>query len=527
MPCFCGSKEKPVKSSKEKPKKVKKGKHDTEELPTHVTIAETGAVPASDNLGKTPRSPRNVDSDDTKARISFSEVKDVVVAGEKTTTKSRSTSIAKSEETPTATEPKPARKSKKSKHVDTPDNEKEKEEATTPAVTDSPQKSPEDATKLKSPRSATTTPRKTPHSVHLPLESIFTSTSQPSSAPSSARASVVSSRPLISPRRRVSAMSRAGMESLGRSGSISMHEWSKLQADAKKEATHEKERIVKRKVTLAANINAQLSTLRENHEASMRTSREFKLDDLDDLALDGDEVALAKFKPEEYDEQAVEDAILEQKIMEHLENDVEQAKVAINAIADNSESLDLDDLNALDDALDIDVIDFDGDEEDEQAVLAEHCEQLDSPRSHHSQHSKQPAKSMEHESKNAGSDDETADHLDSTSERKKKKKKSSSRKKLQASASDSQGDSQDEKPSKHRRQTSRGSSQRKKDKGMSTPRTNTSTFDDPSMTEETHTEEPQTSDLELSKSATTPRRGSHKRSQISGEFVMPVVEPVA
>lgn len=507
MPCWCGSKEKPVKEGKEKRQKPKKVKHEEEELQeAHVTISEPDLAVAPQEEVKPARSKRKSEKKHAETASETVTAVDGPVEGQESATKVGSLSQAKIGESGATLSSKPSWKSGA-----TPTEVK---------VNVMEVKESEEASVHIDSRSASSTPRQQPRSIALSLSSIV-NTSQPSSAPSSARHGQIESKPLLLTPRRGAAMSRAGLESVGRSGSISMHEWTKLQADAKKEANSEKERIVERKVTLAADLTKQLSTLKEQHDASMRVSREFNLDDLDDLALDGDEVALAMFKPEEYDEEALEDVILEKKIVKHLEMDVQQAKDAIEQFADNSESLDLDDLHALDNALDIEVLDFD---DDNEVTVAAHTENHLQPSS---SSSKLKTKSADDESKHAGSDDEAILQSQPSETQQSRKRSSSAKKRKASNASVAHHEVIEEHRVKTPRKESRGDGKKKKERRPSTPRTNT--FDDPSVTEETHTEEPQNSDTELSRSATTPRRGSHKRRNMSdAEFsVSAAVEPVS
>jgi hypothetical protein len=133
-----------------------------------------------------------------------------------------------------------------------------------------------------------------------------------------------------------------------------MNDWSKIQNQTDSAMAVERKRIFERKKTLAANVEASLTALKQQEEAAKRQSTELGLDDLDDLELEGDEVALAKFKEEDFDEEVMEEKLFEKHIVAHLEEDVQETKRALQALNDNSSSMDLDDLEDLDGALNLD-----------------------------------------------------------------------------------------------------------------------------------------------------------------------------
>lgn len=139
-----------------------------------------------------------------------------------------------------------------------------------------------------------------------------------------------------------------------RTNSISQRDWNKIQHETDTAMATERTRILERKQTLAANVEASLTALRKLEEDAKRQSQELDLNALDDMELDDAEVELAKFKEEDFDEEAMEEKILEQHIVAHLEQDVQETKRAIEAMNDNDSSMDLNDLDNLSDALDLD-----------------------------------------------------------------------------------------------------------------------------------------------------------------------------
>ena len=359
MPCLCGAKEKPVKSDKEKLKKVKRRKPDVnEDGNQRVTILSAAGAPVIADVVSTPRSARNSSEDHGERRVSFSDSKNSTIGHEKSEKRGRARSLSKSEEGVVALDPKSARgnvavgASPKDPRLLLPVvvhvvEEREELETAKPLV----------VVPVES-HSASSSPRQSDVSLRLPLKSLLSGKTPVKLSPSSERMTAFDVRSLgspVSPGHRGSAFSRSGLASVGRAGSISMDEWSRLQADAKKEAVEEKERIMERKATLMADMTAALDSLKKEEEQMKRLSMVLDLNALDELALDGDELALATFKPEEYNEEdALEDVILEQKLVHHLEQDVQDAKEAITAMAADEDSLDLDDLNDLDKELDID-----------------------------------------------------------------------------------------------------------------------------------------------------------------------------
>jgi hypothetical protein len=161
----------------------------------------------------------------------------------------------------------------------------------------------------------------------------------------------------LSARNRTSTFTRSSIASRGRTGSITMQEWSKIQQETESAVAGQRQRICERKATLAADMQVTLNALKKQEEEMNRHSTELDLDALDDLELSDDEVALAKFKEEDFNEDALEEKLLEQNIVAHLEQDVLKTKKAIDAMQDTDGSLDLDDLDNLDnlDDLELDV----------------------------------------------------------------------------------------------------------------------------------------------------------------------------
>lgn len=145
--------------------------------------------------------------------------------------------------------------------------------------------------------------------------------------------------------------------SLGRerSSSISHSEWIKIQTKADSIVSAQRHRITERQSTLRSAASSVALAAQKEAELMKKKDHVATLDDLDDLedALDTEVASIASFRPEDYNEQALEQAVLEQAIKEHMEEDIMETKRVLEAMQDDQTDLNLNDLEGLDAELDL------------------------------------------------------------------------------------------------------------------------------------------------------------------------------
>lgn len=145
------------------------------------------------------------------------------------------------------------------------------------------------------------------------------------------------------------------MRSLGRqrSSTMSTSEWNQIQDKAEEVVSIQRESINRRQTLLKNQASNIALVAQQEIERAKQSDVVATLDDLDDLerALDSEVMSIASFRPEDYNEEALTQVVMEQAIKEHLEKDIEETKRVLEAM-EEEDSLDLDDLEGLGDDLD-------------------------------------------------------------------------------------------------------------------------------------------------------------------------------
>lgn len=178
----------------------------------------------------------------------------------------------------------------------------------------------------------------------------------------------------MSPRRN-GTFRRASIASRGRTASISTNDYAKIVKETDEEVAQKRHVLQERKMTLKAGLAASLQQMQQEQEYAKRKSVLLGLDALDGLDLEATEMEVATFREEDYCEEALEDKILNAKMIDHLESDAKKTKEEAEALQNDSNSVDLNDLDGLDDALDAAELDmalndFGGDENDDEVYHA-------------------------------------------------------------------------------------------------------------------------------------------------------------
>ena len=171
----------------------------------------------------------------------------------------------------------------------------------------------------------------------------------------------------ISPRRATgsAASSRRGsLGSRGRTASISNADMNRIYRETDEEVASARARIVERKMTLRNELADAVQNLERDKAYANRASVLLGIEALDGLDLDAVEADISTFREEEYREDVLEERLLNEKVQHQLETDVKDTKLKIEAMKDDSDSLDLDDLNSLEDKLD-DLEDGSGSDDEE------------------------------------------------------------------------------------------------------------------------------------------------------------------
>lgn len=191
----------------------------------------------------------------------------------------------------------------------------------------------------------------TPRSVRI--EGVHAASAVPSLASGSATSSpAVAGEQPISPRRISSASSSRRGSVSGRSNSISNNDMNRIYRETDEQVASARARIFERKMTLQHDLAASMEQIERDKIHAQRASVLLGLDALDTLDLDHVEAEIATFREEEYCEEALEEKLVNEKILHQLETDVQDSKRKIDEMKDDSDSLDLDDLNSLEDKLD-------------------------------------------------------------------------------------------------------------------------------------------------------------------------------
>lgn len=171
----------------------------------------------------------------------------------------------------------------------------------------------------------------------------------------------------VSPRRAAGSASssrRGSLGSRGRTSSISNNDMNRIYRETDEEVASARARIMERKMTLRNDLADAVQKMESDKAYANRASVLLGIEALDGLDLDAVEADISTFREEEYREDVLEERLLNEKVQKQLETDVKDTKAKIDAMKDDSDSLDLDDLNSLEDKLD-DLEDGSGSDDEE------------------------------------------------------------------------------------------------------------------------------------------------------------------